>query len=453
MTTKARYRVLGAVVAAVVAAVVGCFFLSMGSGYESSLPADAQALARLDAKALLEKTSLSLVKQRQGELEHSGIDFAHSLYAFVDGRGGPGVLLPLRSARDFKAYLQGKGIEVERQRGYSWARSGQWLMAFSDDRCLAFGPLSEQEMGAMRGQMASLMGQSGKPKAALLGRVEKSRAPLSAAFDVGRAQRLLARVLPEVSGVFHGGLTGTVGMDVDFKEQRIVADVTLYGTGVEEGKSFLVPLDEPASLPKSADGMCVLTVGVDGDALLALLRSYPAVRTALLAINFTFDLDQMIRAIQGGVSLSVVRDAWETPQITLTTRFKDTHFRQSLEGLTDLYYPMAEGGVEVHDDSTFCVGFPDGYLYLGLRGNRLAACTDQVCGEAAVKDLEEGRLVSMKDAVGNLVYMQLDLTTLPECHWMWEPLARHGVDMGKFLRQYGKLILRVRAEKDEREND
>lgn len=446
MSKKAKYGMLGAVILAMVVAAAVCFFSFRGGRYVSSLPADMQAVARVDARTLQKKIALPIAKQQQSELEHSGIDFTHPLYAFVDGHDSPGVLLPLRSAGDFKAYLQGMGIEVQKQRGYSWAQSGQWLMAFSDDRCLVRGPLSEQEMGPMRGQMVSLMKQSGKPDNPLLQHIDDSKAPVCASFSVGLVQHLLVRFVPDASAVFHGEQTGTVGMDVDFKDKRIAADVTLHGTGVGEGKSFLVPLDEPATLPESADGACVLTMGVNGEALLTLLRSYPVVRTALLALNFTFDLDQMIRAIQGDVNLSVVNDGSENPQIAMAARFKDTHFRQSLGDLTQYFYPISDGGVEVLDDSTFCVGLSGDYLYAGLRGNRLAACTDQTFGKSVVRDMEEGHFVSKKDAVGSLVYMQLDLAAVlrhPRAHTF---LARYGVDSDSVVGRYDKLVLRVKAD-------
>ena len=439
--------------AIVILALAVWFFFFRGTSYVSSLPADLQAVAQLDAHALQQKAVFSLTEQQQKELESSGIDFVHPLYAFVDGHDSPGLLLPLRSARKFEAYLRSKDIQVERQRGYRWAQGTQWLMVFSDDRCLVRGPLSEQEMGQMRGLMVNLMRQSGKGDNPLLQRITSSHAPVSASFSIGLVQHLLARFYPDASSVFHGEQTGTVGMDVDFQDQRIVADVTLYDTGLGAGKSFLVPLDKPATLLRSMEGDFVLSMGVNGDALLTLLRSYPVVRTAMLAINFTFDLDQMVRAIQGDVNLSVLTDTGGERQVALAAQFKDTRFRQSLSELTEDFYPLFEGGVEVVNDSTFSVGLSDGNLYTGLRGTRLVACTDQTYEESILADVEEGRYTSREDVVGSLIYAQLDLKKLQKGHGVQTYLASHGLDLIDLVKQYGTFVLRVKASEETTEKE
>ncbi len=453
MNKKTKYALCGVVMAIVIVVVAVWFFFFRGASYVSSLPADMQAVARLDARMLQEKSALPPTEQQQGELRDCGIDFAHPLYAFVDGHDSPGVLLPLRSAKDFAAYLQSKDIRVESQRGYRWAQCENWLMVFSGDRCLVRGPLSEQEMGQARGQMVALMRQDSKPDNPFLQGVVESRAPISAAFSVGLVQHLITRFVPEADGVIRGEQTGTVGLDVDFSDKRIVSDVTLYDTGLGSGKSFLVPLDKPATLPQSMAGNFILSMGVNGDALLTLLRSYPVVRTAMLAINFTFDLDQMIRAIQGDVNLSILTDSWGEIQIALAAQFKDTHFRQSLSELTKFYYPIADGGVEVENDSTFCVCFSDGYLYTGLRGTRLVACSDQRCGEAILADEEEGRSTSIKDVVGCLIYAQLDLEKLQKKPKVQTYHASHGLGLADLLTQYGTFVLRVKASDETAENE
>ena len=52
MSRKAKYGMLGAVILAMVVAAAVCFFSFRGGRYVSSLPADMQAVARVDAKTL-----------------------------------------------------------------------------------------------------------------------------------------------------------------------------------------------------------------------------------------------------------------------------------------------------------------------------------------------------------------------------------------------------------------
>ena len=116
MSKKAKYGMLGAVILAMVVAAAVCFFSFRGGRYVSSLPADMQAVARVDARTLQKKIALPIAKQQQSELEHSGIDFTHPLYAFVDGHDSPGVLLRMTVAWC-----------VDRSRSRRWGRCvGRW---------------------------------------------------------------------------------------------------------------------------------------------------------------------------------------------------------------------------------------------------------------------------------------------------------------------------------------
>ena len=448
MSKKAKCALLGVAVAIVLLAVAVWFFFFKGASYVCSLPADMQAVARLDAQALQERSHLSLTEPQQQELKQCGIDFAHPLYAFVDGHDSPGVLLPLRSARDFKAYLQGKDIEVQQQRGYHWAQAGQWLMVFSDDRCLVRGPLSEQEMGPMRGQMVSLMKQGGKSKGPLLQRVADSQVPASAAFSTALVQHLLTRFYPEIAAVLKEEPTGSVGVELGFADKKITADITLYDTGLENKKSFLVPLSG-ADLPQGDnDALGTVSMGVNGEALLSTLRSYPVIRTTLIALNFCVDLDMMIRSIQGGVTLTLPDADDVLPAATLAARLRDTAFMQNSSEWNQGLSSAFAVSVESLGDSSFCLHVPDRDICFGVKDNYLVASGGEPSLRKTFSRLQSASSSSAKDAQGCLLYAQLNIPNIQRQMAVLSLLMGDEEWLDDFLKQYDKLVLRVKA-KDE----
>ncbi|MGN1256439.1 MAG: hypothetical protein ACI4UA_04660, partial [Bacteroidaceae bacterium] len=85
--------VFGMLLAVVVGVLLG---LSPGrEAYRGSLPANLQAVVRLDAGCIRNQFPEILAECQAEELAQSGIDFALPLYAFIDEADYVGLLLPL----------------------------------------------------------------------------------------------------------------------------------------------------------------------------------------------------------------------------------------------------------------------------------------------------------------------------------------------------------------------
>lgn len=453
MTIKAKYCVLGAAVIAALVALVVYLFCFRGDGYVSSLPADMQAVARLDVRSLPDTLPLPISDERRKGLEDCGIDFRQPLYAFVDGQDRPGLLLPLASDSKLEACLRDKGITVESQRGYHWAQWGQWLMAFSDDRCLAFGPLSEQEMGAMRGTMVALLKQSGKPESELWERIGKSDATLSAAFQVSLVHHLLTRFYPQVALALRDGQEGTVSLEASMRGRDLMVDAVLHGTGLGGKRSFLVPLKTDEEAQACVDGSTVVSMGVNGERLLGALRKVPAVRTALIAMNFCIDLDQIIRSVQGDVTLTLPDGGAEGMSPVLTASLRDTRFMQNSGAWNQGLSSVVDVRVSQMGDSTFCVQLPSDSIYFGVRGSHLVVARDGSAFAQAYAHLGATSTASpSQDAGGWLMYVRQDLGGLDR----FSPFVRGALGEDCLAAPSvwgGKVILRVKADGDEQKND
>lgn len=438
--------VAGGVVLAMVAILAICFHWFTGGTYVSSLPADAQAVARLDMRALKKSGAVLPAGSNLEQMENSGIDFAQPLYAFVDAGNCLGALLPMQDATKWEAYLATQGIKVQKQRGYHWAQDGQWLMAFTNDRCLMAGPLSEQEMGRMRTRMVTLMEQTGKQDNPLLKQVTKSQAPLSAACTTALLHHTLANFAPEASALWTAGDEGMVSMQVDMQDKCIQAHLTLHGTGVEQDSALLVPLTA-SQVPTLASGqLATVSLGVNGEGLLKKLRQYPTVRTGLIALNFCLDLDMMIRSVHGALTLSIP-DADDVRQgALLTAQVRDTRFMQDsgewAQGLT------AGFGVRLTSlaDSAFALRWQDYSVCFGVRGHRLMAGTDS---QTFVQALEQGsptQDIGNRLPAGSLMYVQASMPAVVEKASILSLLAGKGEALTSLLSQYDMLTLSVKAE-------
>lgn len=437
--------VAGVSVIAVLVAWVIYFFFFKANDYTCSLPANAQAMVRLDVRSLKENGTAPFIGDKGKQMEQCGIDFTQPLYAFVDGSNCPGSLLPLRDAKRWQEYLKNRGIEIQRQRGYRWAQSGQWLMAFSDDRCLVLGPLSEQEMGRMRGRMITLMKQKGKQDNALLLPLAKSEAPLCAVLSTRLVRQLSERFLPETAALWSNEQEGTVTMEAFMQEKCIHASVSLQATGLEHEAPLFTPLSAADVPGLGSDRMASVSIGVNGNELLKTLRKNPAIRTGLIALNFCLDLDMMIRSVSGAVTLSIPCADDVLPGALLTARLQDTRFMQDRD---DWAKGLSAGfGVELTAlaDSAYQLQWQDYSICFGVQENRLTACMDKPTFLQAFRKDEQTPVSHAREADGSIMYVQVNLPAMLEKTAFLTLLTGGGESLTDFLAQYETLTVSVRT--------
>ena len=118
-------------------------------------------------------------------------------------------------------------------------------------------------------------------------------------------------------------------MDVQAKDRMITADVALHDVSAQSLLPFLGPIPADGLPQLGEQQMAAVTMGMNGEALLQTLRSYPSVRTALLALNFCLDLDQIIRSVDGPVTLFIPDADDVLSASSLVAQLRDTRFMQN----------------------------------------------------------------------------------------------------------------------------
>lgn len=412
MTHKVRYISLGVLGLLLVALAVICF-LCRKNAYTSSLPEQMQAVAMLDVRKLGKEHVFVPSAEQKAFLENSGLDFEKRIFAFVDGENSTGVLLPLTSRKSWESFLRGRGLTVESQRGMYWTQWGNWLLVFSDDRCLAYGPLSEQEMDRTRGKMAGLMRQDGKPDNRLLQQMGlDDDVPLRLAFSATQVRHLMMRFVPEMVDAGSGLFDGDVFVNLKPQGKNLLLDANLVCPDAEANTSFLLPLGRNAVDKLSPDLLANLSVGVDGELLLKSLRKIPHLRTQLLALNMCIDADMMIRSVKGALTLNIPRTGDALSGSLLKAQLSDTRF---LQNSSDWGQGLAQGlGVNLTSlsDSCFCLSALGQTFCFGVSQGSLVASADrhtflEACREAKFRD-------TMDDAEGAVLYAQVSLPALAD---------------------------------------
>ncbi|MGN1255610.1 MAG: DUF4836 family protein, partial [Bacteroidaceae bacterium] len=337
-----------------------------------------------------------------------------------------------------------KDIVIEKQRGLRWAFHHQWLLAFSNDRCLMFGPLSEQEIVQMRGRMTKLMKQDETGDNVLLEYVEQADAPVRSAFSLQFAKRLITRFSPSYSLIWNGEPKGCVTVDILLGDRKITADASLHGVSYEELLPFLTPVSWNSLLSLGEGQMANMVLGLNGEALLKTLRSSPVARTALIALNFCLDLDQMIRALDGPLTLSVPDDEDVLSSTLLTAQLRDTRFMQNSKDWGG-DFPGGWGiGMEVLSDSAFCFRLPEGEIFMGVKDRTLMLATGKSVFQKAYSGSQMKVTHDQNPSADCLFGMQMDINALLKHAAVFSLFVDTRAGFLECLRAYDTFELRLR---------
>ena len=402
---KIKVFLLSAIAVTIVAMLVTFFVMrTPNDGYANALPRDATALARLDLKSLLNAAKLDpkdvirlLRRSRQVQENDNGrtlgIDMKRPIYAFASAAGNFGFLAAMDDADKLTAFLEeehtaGRASEVTRQRGYSWVVvAQQWLLAFDSQRALVMGPTVGTAQDQLRTEMARLLEQdeadSGK-ESVLFKEMKNQDEPFAAILSPELLPGEARSYLRKVKVASRADALLRLCMETD--ENELELNVNLLAQS-DEMKAELKHVNELLRPIKGtmidhahAENIAWLAVNVQGTELLDVLRSNANVRASLLILNFAFDLDRIIRSVDGDLAVELTNtssmtsgrvDASQLQGLYVTAQVGNTDFLQGASSwgnklmevnkLTQTDFALSLG------TSSLYFGVDDKIFYLGAQ--------------------------------------------------------------------------------------
>lgn len=358
---KKKLFFLCLVLAAVLLACAFLFLRSDKKEVAAVVPSNANMVFFFDTKTLFETTDLSaLFNEYHEEWEKAGLDLTQPAYGFLSNQKTFGFVLPLNGKgldtgnEWLKKYAEGK------KRGLLWASSDSWTLCSDKDRCL----LMLSGDSRQRNMMYDLM-QKKETDCPKIDSLKTGFLYFPVRFMV-EAKTLLSLFdihLPNVdlsTTFLHGNIA---------QNGKSYTSIITLETENEKVKEYLKNADEFLKPVKGQFNdigpqhpLVRTTFSVDGGKLLQALRSIPKIRAALIGLNFCADVDQMIKSIDGDVSLSLL----EYPQnnnipFMLTAHVSNTDYMKNAQS-----WSLKTFGVQVgtKDDVFFATSDAEAALHL-----------------------------------------------------------------------------------------
>ena len=382
----------GLIIVTALITAITLFLLRGSSSYINALPKDAQALARVDIKAVLDKARLtdeetaqlfqrySLPEEKRTDI---GFDLSQPAYAFAAMDGNFGFLAAVADDDALTAWCKslaanGHASEVTRQRGLSWVVvEQQWLMAFDDDKALAMGPAVGAAQDQLRTVIARLMKQDKDESAQdtelykLLGTKDE---PLVAAV---RPELMPDDVLGALSSIkLKSSSQGLYRLTMDADDNELEVDIDIVSDNedvqaqLKKLNAVMRPLSGELTKNAHADNAIWLAVNTKGDELLKFLRAQPKVRTALFTINLIVDADRIIQAIDGDVAVEFISSKASPSDIRFDFDFKNARLTAQVAN-TDFLSGASSWGnafmdVQALSATEYVVKYSLSPIYLGV---------------------------------------------------------------------------------------
>ena len=299
------------------ALVVFAIMLSSCSGddYINAIPESSTLLMSTNTAKLTGVGSQQLLKSllHFKNIDKTGIDFSANVYFFEDARYNIGLCAKVSDDDKLADMLQQAGCRVEKRRGFRFALlQGNWIVGFSDVSVLLMGPVIPAAIDEMKGQMVQYLKQSedesikGTP---LMERLQTIDAPMAMVCQ--------ASALPEQ---FITPFTIGAPRDASPSDIMIAASMEVsHGRLLISGQTFSFKKQIDEALQKAqqtyrpikgdyvktmstSDGMG-LFMNIDGKNFHKLIRQNRGVSTMLMGINTAIDMDNIIKSIDGDMTL------------------------------------------------------------------------------------------------------------------------------------------------------
>jgi len=332
--------------------MIGCFMACWGlltscsgSDYVNAIPANSTAVISVDMQKMAENNQAADKAGVLKSLLHvedvtdCGIDVSEKLYLFESAEGNLGLCTKVADDGKLEDWLnklskeQRTCQEVTEKKGFHFTLlKDSWLVGFSDKSLLVMGPVVADAQTELQRQMIKYLKadeEQGVKASPMFERLDTISSPMAMVAQ--------AQALPEK---FVAPFTLGAPKDADASQVVIAAEMDiLHGMLRIKGETFSFNASVDKALKEAAqnyrpikgkyvmsmpdDAVAGVFMNVDGNKFLPMVRSNKGLQQLLLGINAAIDMDNIIKSVNG--DLSLVMPSFSDSNLKLTMAAQLAH--------------------------------------------------------------------------------------------------------------------------------
>lgn len=278
------------------------------SDYLNVIPRESTALVSFDVQAL------PLIQSVHG------IDIQNKVYLFESPDGNLGLCAKVASQEDITKWVGklsklGLCTPVQERRGYSFTTfKDSWVVGYSDKALLMMGPAMAGAQAELQQQMAKYLSQdeeAGIKNSPLYDKLDSISARIAM---VAQAQALPEKfVAPFMLGAPKDADASQVllaaKMDVRKGHLNISGETFSFNkkinTAIQEARRVYRPIQGDYKYLVARQSPLTILMNVDGKEFLPLIQQNKGLQALLMGLNTAIDMDNIIRAIDGDMAMTV----------------------------------------------------------------------------------------------------------------------------------------------------
>lgn len=375
------------------------------------LPENATAVAVLEPAELIQ--GLGLKQDRIKKLTASfgdlfeAIDLTKPVYAFSTKEGVTGITLNIKDAEKLLKTVNSYGFASEEQNGLQWVANHSSIGCIDKDKVLLCDASNLATQDALRNEMAKLMTQDRKDVAALDNASQQD--------GVFRLSAPLKGMPEEFTKNMPQGISDAIlnaALQIGKKDISLSANLTTDFSSLP-----LAPIQGNLANVGPEKPFLWVCFNLNGEGLLPLLREVPQIRNLLLALNLSVDLDMMLKAINGDVSIAVPKLDLQNPDFILSATLTNTDFLKNADDWKGISKRGTNDFAFEYDGMRAFFGVRDNKLYLAS-SERMANNAFAEASKDAFQSASKGKYLSASLNVGQLIQsypgLALMLRTMPK---------------------------------------
>lgn len=296
-------------------AVVGILSSCTGKEYINAIPSESQMLIRLNPAKLSGAKSPLILKTmlHLKNIDNSGIDLSQDVFFFEDGQGNFGICAKVNSSSKLAESLKDAGLTLTKRRDYKFAvMPSDWVIGFSDDAVLMMGPVvpaAQDDISTLIARYLDSDEEQGIKSSPMYATSDSIDAPMSIVAQT--------KALPEQ---FVAPFTMGAPKDADPADVILAAAMEIkngrllmHGNTLSYKKSINAAIEKAANVYRPIKGDYIkamsqndvlgLFLNVDGKQFHKLLIQNRAATAMLAGINTAIDMDNIIKSVDGDLTL------------------------------------------------------------------------------------------------------------------------------------------------------
>ena len=322
-------------IAYLVVTILAAMFSSCSdSDYLDAIPSESTLLISMNTAKLSGAGSQTLLKTllHISNLDHTGIDLSANLFFFEDAQGNLGLCAKMEDPDKLGGLLKKAGLDIVIKRDCQFAAlPNQWIIGYTDKAALLMGPVLAEARKEMMGQMAKYLKadeENGIRHTPIYNKVDSINAPMAMVCE--------ARALPEQ---FVAPFTLGAPKDADPSQVLIAATLEvkdgclwMSGETFSFNKRINEALQKATKTYRPIEGKYIGTMSdkdavgmflnVDGRQFIELMRRNRGLKTMLSGINSAIDMDNIIKSIDGDMTIITPSLGSDSFQLMMAAQLK-----------------------------------------------------------------------------------------------------------------------------------